>query len=276
MRTDATPHLFGILNITSDSFSDGGKYLDPAAALAHGRKLMADGAHVLDIGPASSHPDSAPVSATEEIRRLTAVVPVLQGEGAIVSVDTFQTETQRWALSQNVAYLNDIQGFADENFYPELGEASAKLIVMHSIQGRGPATRAAPPAGSMVDHVTRYFEERFGALERAGVARDRLILDPGMGFFLGNQPEPSLEVIRGLGALKERFDVPLLLSVSRKSFLRKLAGTEIGGSAAATLAAELYAASAGADMIRTHEPRQLADSLSIWGHLGSPVGLLTP
>eukprot|EP00913_Durusdinium_trenchii_P005209 g4855.t1 len=204
------------------------------------------------------------------------VVPVLQGEGAIVSVDTFQTETQRWALSQNVAYLNDIQGFADESFYSELADASAKLIVMHSIQGRGPATRVAPPPGSMVDHVTRFFEDRFGALERAGVARDRLILDPGMGFFLGNQPEPSLEVIRGLGALKERFDVPLLLSVSRKSFLRKLAGTEIGGSAAATLAAELYAASAGADMIRTHEPRQLADSLSIWGHLGSPVGLLTP
>lgn len=268
-----TPSLqiFGILNITSDSFSDGGKYLDPIAALAHGRQLMADGAHVLDIGPASSHPDSAPVSAEEEIKRLGAVVPVLQEEGAVVSVDTFQTETQRWALTQRVAYLNDIQGFADEGFYSELASSDAKLIVMHSIQGRGPATRAAPPAGSMVDHVTRFFEERFGALERAGVARDRLILDPGMGFFLGNQPEPSLEVMRGLGALKERFDAPILVSVSRKSFLRKLAGADVGGAAAATLAAELFAASAGADMIRTHEPRQLADSLAIWGHL-SPSG----
>ncbi|AWZ01724.1 dihydropteroate synthase [Rhodobiaceae bacterium] len=263
--------IFGILNITSDSFSDGGKYLDPTAALAHGRQLMADGAHVLDIGPASSHPDSAPVSAAEEISRLQAVVPVLQGEGALVSVDTFQTETQRWALTQNVAFLNDIQGFADEGFYPELASSDAKLIVMHSIQGRGPATRAAPPAGYMVDHVTRFFEERFGALERAGVARDRLILDPGMGFFLGNQPEPSLEVIRGLGALKERFGLPVLVSVSRKSFLRKLAGADVGGAAAATLAAELFAASAGADMIRTHEPRQLADSLAIWDHL-SPSG----
>lgn len=266
---NSSPQIFGILNITSDSFSDGGKYLDPAAALAHGRKLVADGAHVLDIGPASSHPDSAPVSPQEEIRRLEAVVPVLQAEGAVVSVDTFQTETQRWALTQNVAYLNDIQGFADESFYPELGGASAKLIVMHSIQGRGPATRAAPPPGSMVDHVTRFFEARFGALERAGVARERLILDPGMGFFLGNQPEPSLEVLRGLGTLKERFDLPLLVSVSRKSFLRKLAGAEVGGAAAATLAAELFAASAGADMIRTHEPRQLADSLAVWGHLSA-------
>lgn len=261
------PQIFGILNITSDSFSDGGKYLDPAAALAHGRQLMEDGAHVLDIGPASSHPDSAPVSAAEEIGRLAAVVPVLQAEGAVVSVDTFQTETQRWALTQSVAYLNDIQGFADESFYPELADAHAKLVVMHSIQGRGPATRTAPLPGSMVDHVSRFFEERFGALEQAGIARDRLILDPGMGFFLGNQPEPSLEVIRGLATLKERFDVPVLVSVSRKSFLRKLAGADVGGAAAATLAAELFAASAGADLIRTHEPRQLADSLAIWGHL---------
>ncbi len=265
--TAISPQIFGILNITSDSFSDGGKYLDPSAAIAHGRQLIADGAHVLDIGPASSHPDSAPVSADEEIARLQAVVPVLQAEGAVISVDSFQTETQRWALDQGVAYLNDIQGFSDESFYPELAAAHAKLVVMHSIQGRGPATRTAPPAGSMVDHVTRFFESRFGALERAGVARDRLILDPGMGFFLGNQPEPSLEVIRGLGTLKERFDVPLLVSVSRKSFLRKLAGTDVGSSAAATLSAELFAASGGADMLRTHEPRQLADSLAIWGYL---------
>jgi len=261
------PQIFGILNITSDSFSDGGKYLDPSAALAHGRQLMADGAHVLDIGPASSHPDSTPVSAVEEIARLEAVVPVLQGEGAVVSVDSFQTETQRWALTQNVAYLNDIQGFSDESFYPELAAADAKLIVMHSIQGRGPATRAAPPAGSMLDHVSRFFEGRFAALEGAGVARERLVLDPGMGFFLGNQPEPSLEIIRGLGVLKERFDVPLLISVSRKSFLRKLAGPDLGSSAAATLGAELFAVSNGADMIRTHDPRQLAAMLAIWAAL---------
>jgi len=124
----------------------------------------------------------------------------------------------------------------------------------------------------MVDHVTRFFDERFGALEAAGVARDRLILDPGMGFFLGSQPEPSLEVIRGLGTLKKRFDLPVLVSVSRKSFLRKLTGADVGGAAAATLAAELFVASAGADMIRTHEPRQLVDSLAVWGHLAPPGG----
>lgn len=263
--------IFGILNITADSFSDGGKYLEPEAALAKARALVDDGAHVLDIGPASSHPDSQPVSAEEEIRRLASVWPELQKLGVPLSVDSFQTETQRWALAQSagqLAYLNDIQGFADESFYPELAEARAGLIVMHSIQGRGPATRAAPPDGAMVDHVSRFFEARFVALEGAGVKRDRLVLDPGMGFFLGNRPEPSLEVLNGLRTLKSRFAMPILVSVSRKSFLRKLTGAEIGGSQAATLAAELYAVEAGADMIRTHEPRQIADGLAIWQALG--------
>ncbi|MEQ9520826.1 MAG: dihydropteroate synthase [Parvibaculum sp.] len=263
-----TPLLFGILNITSDSFSDGGRYLEPEAAIAQARALMDAGAHVLDVGPASSHPDSQPVSAAEEISRLGPVLPALRAMGALLSIDSFQRETQRWALGleggAGVDYLNDIQGFPDEGFYPELAAAKPKLIVMHSVQGRGPATRVAPPPGAMIDHVSRFFEARFAALEGAGVARDRLILDPGMGFFLGNTPGPSLEVLRGLKQLKARFGTPILVSVSRKSFLRKLTGAEIGGSAAATLAAELFAVEAGADMIRTHDPRQIADGLAVW------------
>jgi dihydropteroate synthase type 2 len=264
---DQSPLLFGILNITSDSFSDGSKFLAPPEAIAHGQKLLKDGAHVLDVGPASSHPDSEPVTPEVEIARLEAAVPALQANGAVISIDSFQTETQRWALAAGVDYLNDIQGFADEHFYPELADASCKLIVMHSIQGRGPATREAPPAGAMVDHVSRFFEARFDALEAAGVARSRLILDPGMGFFLGNRPEPSLEVLNGISLLKERFGVPVFVSVSRKSFLRKLTGVDVERAGAATLAAELYTVLGGADMIRTHEPAPLAQSIAIWGAL---------
>lgn len=261
------PLIFGILNITADSFSDGGKFLAPPEALAHGRQLLAQGAQVLDIGPASSHPDSAPVTAEVEVLRLEAVVPSLQAEGAVVSIDSFQTETQRWALAAGVDYLNDIQGFADESFYPELADADAKLIAMHSIQGRGPATRVVPPAGAMIDHVSRFFEERFAALEAAGVARERLILDPGMGFFLGNSPAPSLEILNGISVLQARFDVPIFVSVSRKSFLRKLSGVEVERAGAASLAAELYTVLQGADMIRTHEPAPLKQSMAIWGAL---------
>jgi len=261
---EQTPLIFGILNITSDSFSDGGKFLAPPEALAHGRKLSVDGAHVLDVGPASSHPDSAPVTAEVEISRLDAVVPSLQAEGAVISIDSFQTETQAWALAAGVDYLNDIQGFADESFYPELAAADAKLIVMHSVQGRGPATRVTPPAGAMIDHVSRFFEARFATLEAAGVARDRLILDPGMGFFLGNGPEPSLEILNGISVLKTRFDVPVFVSVSRKSFLRKLSGVVVDRAGAASLAAELYTVMQSADMIRTHEPAPLKQSMAIW------------
>ncbi len=266
-----SPLLFGILNITADSFSDGGKYLAPEAAVARGLELMAEGAHVLDVGPASSHPDARSVTAEEEIGRLASALPKLQSAGAMISVDSYRTQTQRWALAAGVDYLNDIQGFADEDFYPELGAASAKLIVMHSIQGRGQATRAAPPAGSMLDHVSRFFETRFAALEKAGVSRDRLILDPGMGFFLGGTPAPSLEVLRGLSLLKERFGVPVFVCASRKSFLRALTGADVRGdrssTLAPTLAAELYAAGAGADMIRTHEPRPLVQALKVWAAL---------
>lgn len=263
----SSPLLFGILNVTADSFSDGGKYLTPEAAIAHGQELIAEGAHVLDVGPASSHPDAKPVPVEEEIKRLASVLPDLQKAGAGISVDSYQTETQRWALAAGADYLNDIQGFADETFYPELGAASAKLIVMHSIQGTGQATRAAPPSGSMIDHVSRFFEARFAALEKAGVARARLILDPGMGFFLGSQPDPSLEVLRNLVLLKERFGVPVFVSVSRKSFLRALSGADVRGAMAPTLAAELYAALSGVDMIRTHEPQPLAQALTVWAAL---------
>jgi len=131
--------ILGILNITDDSFSDGARYLDPAAAVAHGRALAADGADALDIGAASSNPDSRGVAPEIEIARLEGVLPALAG--VPISIDTFSLPVQRWALKQDIAYLNDIEGFADPALYPELGASKAKLIVMHSVQRRGAATR---------------------------------------------------------------------------------------------------------------------------------------
>jgi dihydropteroate synthase type 2 len=259
--------ILGILNITDDSFSDGGKYLDPQAALAHGRALAKD-ADILDIGAASSNPDSAGVAPQIEIARLQSVVPALQRENIALSIDSFSTPVQRWALAQGVDYLNDIQGFADEAFYPELAASSAKLIVMHSVQGRGPATRIAVPPDEILPRIHRFFEARFGALVKAGVSRDRLILDPGMGFFLGSNPETSFTVLRAIGELKKTFGVPVLVSVSRKSFLRKITGRPVEESGPASLAAELFAAVQGADMIRTHDPAGLRDGIRTWAALG--------
>jgi dihydropteroate synthase len=263
------PVIFGILNITEDSFSDGGCFLRPAAALAHAKSLMKDGAAALDIGAASSNPKAKPVPARIEIGRLKPVVALAKKQGWQISVDSFAAETQLWAIQEGVNYVNDIQGFPDPEFYPHLAAASAKLIVMHSVQGLGRAQKIDVDPATIVGRIADFFEARIAALTQAGVARSRLILDPGMGLFLGTKPEVSLTVLRRLPQLKAAFGLPLFVSVSRKSFLRKLTGRSVEEIGPATLAAELYAALHGADIIRSHDPGQLRDTLRIWAHIAS-------
>ena len=260
--------ILGILNITSDSFSDGGKYLEPGAALFHAQAMAQSGADIIDIGAASSNPDSVAVTPAVEIARLAAVVPELKAKGLVLSFDSFATETQRWALGQGVAYLNDIHGFADAVFYPELADSAAKLIVMHMVQERGVAVRTDVPSSEIFDRVTRFFDARLAALEKAGIARDRLILDPGMGQFVGADAENSLILLRRLPELKARYGLPVLVSVSRKGFLRKLVNRPAQEAGAASLAAELFAEAQGADYIRTHAPGPLRDGLKVLKSLG--------
>ncbi len=260
--------ILGILNITEDSFSDGAKYLEPAAAIAHGRALVSEGADVLDLGAASSNPDSKGVPAEVEIARLAPVVAALKG--VALSIDSFAPAVQRWAIAQGVAYINDIQGFPDVSFYPELVASSATLIVMHSVQERGAATRVDVPAGEIMDRLARFFELRIVALEHAGIVRGRIVLDPGMGFFLGTNPETSLTVLRRLPELKSRFGLPVLVSVSRKSFLRRLTGRDVQSAGAVSLAAELFAIRQGADYIRTHAPGALRDAVLLEKALQRP------
>jgi dihydropteroate synthase type 2 len=258
------PAIFGIVNITEDSFSDGGRFLNPAAALAHAHALVADGAQVVDLGAAASNIDARPVAEEEEIRRLDPLIAALQADGTPVSVDSFLPAVQRFAIARGVEYLNDIQGFPDAALYPELAVAQCQLVVMHAVQGRGRAQRLELGAREVWERIKQFFDQRITALEEAGVARDRIILDPGMGFFLSSRPEASLYVLARLGELKRIFGLPVLVSVSRKSFLRSLTGrasaAELG---AATLAAELAAVARGADFVRTHEPAALVDGLRV-------------
>jgi dihydropteroate synthase len=263
------PFLFGILNITEDSFSDGGRFLEPEAALAHAKKLITDGADALDVGAASSNPNSDPVPPYVEIGRLATIVLAAKEEGWKVSIDSFASETQLWALEEGVAYLNDIQGFADASIYPYLAGSAAKLIVMHAVQGAGKARKIDTDPTTIMGRIADFFDTRVEALTQAGISRDRLILDPGMGLFVGTKPEVSLMVLRRLPQLKSAFGLPLMVSVSRKSFLRRLVGREVAEIGPGSLAAELYATLHGADMIRTHEPRPLRDALTIWSHIAS-------
>ncbi|HEX3750514.1 MAG TPA: dihydropteroate synthase [Streptosporangiaceae bacterium] len=261
------PRLIGIVNITEDSFSDGGLYLAPDRALAHARRLYAGGADIIELGAAASHPDSRPVPPGEEQRRLGPVLDALVAQGVPVSVDSCAPATQRFALAHGAAYLNDIRGFPAPGEYPALRAAAARLIVMHSVQRGDRADRAVTDPAGVWAGIGRFFAGRLEALRAAGIGPDRVIIDPGLGYFLGGNPAPSLRALAGIGELRDRFGVPVLVCPSRKSFLRALTGRETGQLGPATLAAELFAVGQGAGYIRTHDPAALHDALTVFGAL---------
>jgi dihydropteroate synthase type 2 len=262
--------LMGILNITTDSFSDGGEFLARENAVAHAFALAKDAA-ILDVGAASSKPAATPVAPEVEIARLAPIVAAVGGTGTALSIDTFAPEVQRWALAQDVDYLNDVRGFPDRALYPALAASRAKLIAMFSVEGLGPATRLYVPAEELFGRIVDFFETRIAALTAAGVGRERLILDPGMGLFLGSHPDASFTVLRRIGDLKRAFGLPVLVSVSRKSFLRTLVGRAMPEIGPATLAAELHAVQQGADYIRTHDPKALKDGIAVFRALDGNI-----
>jgi dihydropteroate synthase len=266
------PKIIGIVNITEDSFSDGGKYLEPAKAIARALELIDSGAHAIDLGAASSNPDAKPVAPGEEIKRLEPVVAALAARGIEMSIDTFKPEVQRWAALKGAAYINDIAGFPDSTVHAELARADCKLIVMHSIQRGARATRVVADPAAVIEGMYGFFDSRIAMLQQAGIARSRLVLDPGMGFFLGSNIEPSLHVLREIPRLRETFALPVHVSVSRKSFLGTLTGRAHLDRGAATLTAELYAAGKGADFIRTHDVSALVDGLKVLAALETAQG----
>jgi dihydropteroate synthase len=258
------PRLLGIVNITEDSFSDGGRFLDPQAALAQTDNLLEAGADVIDLGAIASNPDAAQISVDAETERLEPVISHLHEHGALISIDTFRPEVQLYALSRSVAFLNDIHAFPHPAVYPALAASSCQLIAMHSLHGLNHITQADIPVPDVVDTIIRFFEGRLAALEAAGIARQRVIVDPGMGFFLGANPHASFAALAGIGHIKRALGLPLLVSVSRKSFLRNVTGqSDAARTGPATLAAEIYAALRGADFIRTHDVAALADAMKV-------------
>lgn len=266
-----TVRILGILNVTSDSFSDGGLFLNEANALVHAEKLIQDGADGIDVGAVSSNPAGTDIPIEEEISRLDGVARPLVERGISVSVDSFRTPVQRHALTLGVHYLNDIAGFSNPDFYPELRDAACHLIVMHSIQ-RGRARPDEVSPAIIPELIFRFFDERLDALLQAGISKERLIIDPGMGFFLGRDPDCSFAAINALPALRQRYGLPVLVSVSRKSFLGSVAGREIHDRSAATLAAEIACLQRGANFVRTHRPDALSDAVKILKRLESPAG----
>lgn len=255
--------ILGIVNITRDSFSDGGRYLAPDDAVTHAHRLFAEGAAFVDLGPSSTHPDAEQVTAATEIERLGPVLDALGPDLSRVSIDSHEPETQRFALSRGVGMLNDVRGFPYPALYPALAAAAADLVVMHAVDADGRASRPVVRPDEIWPRLWRFFDQRLGALTRAGVDEARLVLDPGMGFFLGTDPAVSMHVLAHIEDLRARYGLRVLVSVSRKSFLQRTIGKGAQSAQAATLAAEIHCAARGVDFLRTHEVGPLTDAWAV-------------
>lgn len=260
------PVIVGILNISEDSFSDGGRYLSAPLAIEHAFRLAGDGASIIELGPASSHPGSKRVSASEEIERIAPVIDAL-GDTIRISVDSTNFATQRYAVERGVEFINDVQGFQDEEAHALLAASGASAVVVHSAMRRGKSSVKDLDARDPVPQVVEYLLDRINVLVRAGVARERLIVDPGLGYFLGHNPQTSIAVLRSIRVIVNDTHCPLMISASRKSFLRNLTSTALRDIGSASVAAEVFAALLGASYIRTHDPKALQDALVVWRSL---------
>jgi dihydropteroate synthase len=257
------PLVLGIVNVTPDSFSDGGRYFDPGAAVEHGLRLVDEGADLLDVGGESSRPGAEPVPEAEELRR---VVPVIQGLAAKVdvpiSVDTYKSAVARAALEAGAEVVNDITGLAGDPGMPEVVRTSgAGVIVMH-MQGTPQTMQVNPSYAGVTAEVGAFFEARLQALAEAGIAGEQVVLDPGIGF--GKTAAHNLELIARLEEYR-RLDRPVCLGVSRKGFFGKLLGRQTGDRLAASLAAACYAlARASAHLIRVHDVAATRDAIKLF------------
>jgi dihydropteroate synthase len=250
----------GIVNITPDSFSDGGRWTDAQVAIRHALKLREDGADILDVGGESTRPGAASVPADEEMRRVLPVVKALAGEGCVVSVDTSKPEVMRAALEAGAAMVNDVMALRVPGALETVASSGAGVCLMH-MQG-GPRTmQQEPEYVDVVDEVRTFLQDRVMACEAAGISRDRLVIDPGFGF--GKTLQHNLALLKHLDRLVE-LGLPVLTGLSRKSMLGTLTGRAIDQREFAGVAAHLAALARGARLVRVHNVAAMRDALAVW------------
>jgi dihydropteroate synthase len=260
-RRTARPVVMGILNVTPDSFSDGGDFLDPAAAGEQAARLSADGADIIDIGAESTRPGSRRVDAAEQIRRLRDVLPAAAACGAVVSIDTTLAEVAALALDAGAAVINDVSaGRDDAGMFALAARRGAALVLMHMLGE--PATMQADPHYENVGAEVRAFlAGRVDAAVGAGVPRERIIIDPGIGF--GKRLEHNLALLAGMGELAS-LGLNVLVGPSRKRFIGELTGARAPRDrVAGTIAACLAAYAGGATIFRVHDPRPVSQALAV-------------
>jgi dihydropteroate synthase len=257
----ARPQVMGIVNVTPDSFSDGGLFLDPAAAIAHGRRLAEEGADILDVGGESTRPGARPVAPEEELRRVLPVVEGLATEGPAVSIDTTKSAVARRALEAGAAIVNDVSALRlDPALAALTAEAGATCVLMHML-GEPRTMQDDPRYDDVVSEVKAFLEERLAFAVREGIAEERVWLDPGIGF--GKTLEHNLELLRRLDRIAT-IGLPVVIGTSRKSFLGRLTGRQDPHDrVAATVATTVLALERGASVFRVHDVAPTKDALAV-------------
>jgi dihydropteroate synthase len=250
--------VMGVVNVTPDSFSDGGRFLDPEAAVAHACRLVADGADIVDIGGESTRPGAAPTDEREELERILPVIERMRD--VPVSVDTRRPGVMRAALAAGASMVNDVEALTAPGALEVVAASDCAVCLMHK-KGEPTTMQDDPSYGDVVGEVGDFLAGRIAACEHAGVARERLVADPGFGF--GKTVEHNLTLLRRLPELA-RLGVPLAAGWSRKSSLGRITGRDAAGRLPASLAAALLALLGGARILRVHDVKETRDAVLVW------------
>jgi dihydropteroate synthase len=253
------PLIMGVVNVTPDSFSDGGRFLGPQQAVEYGRILVEEGADILDIGGESSRPGAEPVGIDEELRRVMPVLEQLTQMPVPVSVDTCKPEVMRRAIAEGAAMVNDINALREPDALAVVAHSQAAVCLMH--MQNGPRTmQQGPHYCDVLAEVTAFLAQRVEAARQAGIARERIVVDPGFGF--GKNTGHNLQLLRGLSSIAG-LGQPVLVGLSRKSLFGKITGKPVTDRAAASIAAALLAVERGAAVVRVHDVAATRDALLV-------------
>lgn len=264
------PLVMGIVNATPDSFSDGGRFFQPEAAIAHGHALVAQGAHILDVGGESTRPGAATVPDAEEIARIVPVLEGLRGAGVPLSVDTRKPAVMQAALAAGADMLNDVNGFRDPQAQAvAASHPSCALVVMHMHGEPGTMQVAPPDYADVVAEVRDWLAIRCGELRAAGIGAERLVLDPGLGF--GKTVAQNYRLLAHLDALSA-LGYPVLAGLSRKSMIGAVTGRSVDERLPGSLAGALAAVVHGATLLRVHDVAATVDALAVWREVSTSQG----
>ena len=261
-RGDRRPLVMGIVNVTPDSFSDGGRFDRPEKALAHARELVAAGADILDVGGESTRPGAEPVGVDAELERVIPVIERIRGVTDVpISIDTVKPEVMRQAVAAGAAMINDVKGLRADGALAAAAELTVPVCIMH-MQGEPRTMQTNPRYTDVVEDIRLFFSARLAACRDAGIDEFRIVLDPGFGF--GKTLDHNLELLSRLDELTD-LDCPLLIGISRKSMLGKITGRQRPDQrVAASVAAAVLAAQRGASIIRVHDVAESVDALKVW------------